>query len=183
MTLMIKWSLCLNIDPCPFSNENRNWSQRLWASVLVPKAGSSSCAVSIDSVTYWSTPLTILTQETGWSWNRFDQNVNSVLVFMATNFMTKTGPILVVFENPSSCTSLLLVSKHRVFSTLMLHLLSFLFQEFRSVVLFRQASNPHRGTVGITSGLPTIIRIFARILSPGFDAAVHWSDFLQWEGR
>ena len=43
-----------------------------------------------------------------------------------------------------------------------------LYQEFRSIVLCRQASNPHQSTVWIISGLRTMVRIFARILAPGF---------------
>ena len=48
-----------------------------------------------------------------------------------------------------------------------------LFQEYRSIVLVQQASNPHQNTVWITSGLLTIARIFARILAVGFSIALH----------
>ena len=49
-----------------------------------------------------------------------------------------------------------------------------LFQEYRSSVLVRQASNPHQNAIWIISGLLTIARIFARILAAGFSTAVHW---------
>ena len=47
------------------------------------------------------------------------------------------------------------------------------FHEYRSIVLFRKASNPHQNTVWIISGLLTIVRIFACILALGFTVAVH----------
>ena len=34
------------------------------------------------------------------------------------------------------------------------------FQEYRSIVFVRQASNPHQNTIWIISGLPTVARIF-----------------------
>ena len=50
-----------------------------------------------------------------------------------------------------------------------------LFQEYRSsIVLVRQALNPHQSTIWITSGLLTTVRIFARIIALGFTVAVHW---------
>ena len=52
-------------------------------------------------------------------------------------------------------------------------------QEYRSIVLSRQASHPHWNIVRIISGLRTIVRIFARILAPSFSVAVHWLEFLQ----
>ena len=48
-----------------------------------------------------------------------------------------------ILANPSSHTSQLLISRHRVISALMLHLLSFFWKkECRKIVLFRQASKP-----------------------------------------
>ena len=58
-----------------------------------------------------------------------------------------------------------------------------LFQEYRSTVRVQQASNPHQNTIWITSGLPAIARIFARILAVGFTPAVHWWIFLPSRGR
>ena len=58
-----------------------------------------------------------------------------------------------------------------------------LYQECRSIVLFRQASNPHQNIIWIISGLVTLVRMFARILAPGFTVAVHWSEFLQQKGE
>ena len=49
-----------------------------------------------------------------------------------------------------------------------------LYQECRSIVLIRQASDPHQSIVWIISGLMTIVRIPARILALGFTVAVHW---------
>ena len=49
-----------------------------------------------------------------------------------------------------------------------------LFQEYRSIVLIRQVSNPHQNIKWIISGLLTIVRIFARILALGFPVTVHW---------
>ena len=47
------------------------------------------------------------------------------------------------------------------------------FQEQRSIVLVREASNLHQNTVWIISGLLTIVQNFARILALGFTVAVH----------
>ena len=58
-----------------------------------------------------------------------------------------------------------------------------LYQECRSIVPFRQASNPHQNIVWIISGLPTIVQILARILAPNFTVAVHWSEFHQQKGE
>ena len=57
-----------------------------------------------------------------------------------------------------------------------------LYQECRSIVLFRQASNPHQNIIWIISGLLTLVRFFARVLAIGFTVAVHWSEFLQQKG-
>ena len=46
------------------------------------------------------------------------------------------------------------------------------YQEKRSIVLFRQASNPHQNIVWINSGLLTILQIVARILATSFPVGV-----------
>ena len=59
----------------------------------------------------------------------------------------------------------------------------FLYQEYRSIVLFRQASNPLQNIVWTISGLRTFVRIFGRILSPSLHVAVHWPVFLQQQNQ
>ena len=56
-------------------------------------------------------------------------------------------------------------------------------QEYRDIVQSRLDSNLLRNKVWITSGLHTIVRIFARILAPSFTVAVHWWNFLQWKDQ
>ena len=76
-TILIVWTLCFNVNPFPFKNRNRNWCQRCcgllsWScfSNEFPEAVSYSFSIGIDSVTYLSTPFTVLTHETVLSGNR-----------------------------------------------------------------------------------------------------------------
>ena len=91
-------------------NVNAGFCLGLASAMGFLEAVFSSFAVGIDSVTYSSTPFTILTQETVLSW-KWD-----LTVFMMTNFYVQDWSDSCVLENPSSCTSFLLVSRHCVFS-------------------------------------------------------------------
>ena len=87
---------------------------------------SSSFVVSIDSVTYLSTPFTILTQEKVLSWNRDGiLNFDTVSIITIANFYVQDSTDSCILENPSSFSSLLFIAKHRLFSAQLLHQLSF----------------------------------------------------------
>ena len=130
---------------------------------------SSSSLVSIDSVTYLSTPLTIPTQEEVLSWNR-DLTGTSRVHWSSwlQTFMSKTCPILVFLR---------------------IHPLVRVFFSFPGIVYSRNkccicspscvsreekyclvstSFKPHQNIVWIISGLLTCVRIFARILAPSF---------------
>ena len=142
----------------------------------VAEATSCSFVVGIDSVSYLSTPVKILTQETVLSWSRWNLNFGTVSIIMIANFCSRLGRFLSCFESillhesPLHCEAA---------CTLGISVASvvLLFQEYRSIVLVRQASNPHQNIVRIISGLLTIVRIFARILTLGFAVVVHWLGF------
>ena len=83
----------------------------------------------------------------------------------------------IFFENPSSYTSFLFVSRHRVFSAKMLHLLFFVEKYCPLSTSFEPASGHNLDIFCFR----TIVRIFARILAPSFTAAVHWYEFLHFK--
>ena len=141
-------------------NVNAGFCLGLASAMGFPEAVFSSFAVGIDSVTYSSTPFTVLTLETVLSW-KWD-----LTVFMMTNFYVQDWSDACVLENPSSCTSFLLVSRHCLLGINVVSPALLLYLEYRSIVLFRQASNPRQSIVWIVYGLRTSVRIFARILAP-----------------
>ena len=174
---MIDRCVSMSMHFLSIKNRNRNGSQRycclsclgLALAMGFTEAMSSSSLVSIDSVTYLSTPFTILTQEAVLSWNR-DLTRTSIVCWSSSwqTFMTKTGPILVFLRiHPhirvlSHCEASYILGMN-VASVVLL------FQEYRSTVLVRQASNLYRNTVWIISGLLTFVRISSRLPFP-----VHW---------
>ena len=90
--------------------------------------------------------------------------------------MSQNGAILVFLRiQPFEATCILDIN---VASLVLL-----LFKQCRSIVLDREASNPHQSIIWIFSGLRTIFRIFARILAQGFTFAVQWYEFLQHKGQ
>ena len=149
-----------------------------------PEATSFSFLVSIDSVTYSSTPFTILTQEAVLSWNRdgiwtsycIDHRDSKLLCSKLGRFSYSWESILThesLFHFEASC-----ILGKNVASVVLL-----LYHEKRSIVLFRKALNPHQNTVWIISGLLTIVQISARIFAPTLPVAVPWSEFLQQKGK
>ena len=104
---------------------------------------------------------------------RRNLNFNTTLFVTTADFNILDWADPRILENPSSHTSLFLVSRHRVLSA-SISLVLLLLQEYSSIVLVQQASNPHLNTIWIISGLLTIARIFARILAVGFSTAAHW---------
>ena len=109
---------------------------------------------------------------------------DAVSIIVIVNFYVQDWADPRILANPFSHTSHLFhfeascILGMNVASVVLL-----LYQECRSIVLFRQASNPHQNIIWIISGLVTLVRMFARILAPGFTVAVHWSEFLQQKGE
>ena len=182
------WSLCFFVYPFLSRtgietevNVTVGFCPGLALAMGFSEALSSSFLVSIDAVTHVSTPFTILTHETVLSSNR-DGIWTSILYrsWWSTNFCVQDWTDSCILENPSSETNLLFhfevscILGINVASVVLL-----LYQESRSIVLFRQASNPHQNILWIISGLLTTARISARILALGFSVAVHWSEFLR----
>ena len=116
-----------------------------------PEAVFSSFVVGINSVTYLSTPFTILTHETVLSWN------SKSLCSRLDRWLSCFGTIL-LHESPLHCEAACTLDTSVAFAVLLL------FQEYRSIVLVGQASNTRQNTIWITSGLLTVARIFSRTL-------------------
>ena len=76
----------------------------------------SSFLVCIDPATYLSIPLTIRTQECSVLKQSFDQNFNTVSIFLAPNFYAQDWTDTRIHEDRSFRSSRLFVSKHREFS-------------------------------------------------------------------
>ena len=111
------------------------------------EAMSSSSLVSIDSVTYLSTPFTILTQETVLSWNR--DGIWTSILFRSSwqqTFMFKTEPILVFLRIHPLLRVPFSLRSHRVFSAWMLHLLSFFSIKSIEVLSLFDKLQTHIGT-------------------------------------
>ena len=101
------------------------------------EAMSSSFVVSIDSVTYLSSPLTILTQGTVVLKQRWYLSFDTVSIIMIANFYVPDWADPCILENPSSFTSPIFIARHCIFSAKMLHLLSFFcFKSFEVLSLF-----------------------------------------------
>ena len=75
---------------------------------------------------------------------------------------------------------LLHLETSRIFDMKVASLFLLVSQEYGSIVQSQLISNQLRNIVWITSGLRTIVRIFARVLAASFTVAVHWLEFLQW---
>ena len=182
------WSLCFNVHPFSFKNKNRNGSQRYcgllsWScfSKWFPRSSVFFSLVSIDSVTYWSTPFTIPNQEAVLSWNR-DGTLTPILYRSSRpqTFMFKTGPILVFFR---------------------IHPVTRVFFSFRGIVCsrhkcciscpsvsreglscFDKLSSPYQNILWIISGLLTIVQ-FSLTLAPFFSVDVQLVWVSSAEGR
>ena len=124
-------SLYFNVCPSSFTNRNRNGSQRYGLlfcrglALAMDFSPVSSFLVSIDSVTYLSTPRTILTQEAVLFETEIGPEFQQCVVLVMANDHVQHWADSRVLENPSCRTSLLLVSRHGVLSALMLHLLPY----------------------------------------------------------
>ena len=142
------WSLCFNVYQLSLMNWNRNGRQRhcgrqSWSCFgkSLAEALCSSSLVCIDSVTYLSIPLTIRTPRGCVVLKqRFDQNFNTVSIFMATNFYVQDWTDSRILENPSFRSSELFASKHCVFSAETLHPISFFC--IKSIVIFSTIFKP-----------------------------------------
>ena len=98
---------------------------------------------------------------------RFNQNFNTFSIFMTTNFCVQDWTYSRILENPSFRSGLLLASNHCVFSSEMLHPISFFCIKCEDVLsFFQQSSNQRQSIVWITSDQQTIDRIYAHSLAP-----------------
>ena len=175
---MIVWSLCCNVDQFPFSNKTRNWRQLYcgllsWSCfcngfhrsyVLFFNGRHRFFHVLINAI-HDSDPRngSVLKQ-------RWNLNFDTVSIIMiATFFYVQDWCDPHILEHPSSYTGHLFILGINVASVVLL-----LKENYGSIVLVRQASNPHQNTIWEISGLLTNARIFARLLSLGFSTAVQW---------
>ena len=111
---------------------------------------------------------------------RWNLNFDTVSIIMIANFCVQDWADTRILANPSSHTSSLFnFEASCILGINVASVVLLLYQECRSIVLFRQASNPHQNIIWIISGLLTLVRFFARFLAIGFTVAVHWSEFLQ----
>ena len=130
--------------------------------------------VSVVSVTYFSTPVTIRTQEAVLSWNR-DRTWISILwrSSWCKHVCSRLGQFSFSYES-----SLLLEISDRYeaakipcinvpFRWVLLHQVGW------NIVLLRRFSNQRQSIVWITSGCQIVVRIVARILATNFPVAVH----------
>ena len=167
---------------------NRNRTQRycglqLWScfSNEFPEVMSSSSLVSIDSVTYLSTPFTILTHEAALSSNRDGTRTAKYCIdhHDCKLLCSRLGRI------SYSCESVLFIqvalsfrgmvySRHKCCISC-----PFSVTRAQKYCPFSTSSNPHQSIIWIISGIRTLVRIFARILAPGFPVAAHCIEFLQ----
>ena len=69
------------------------------------------------------------------------QNFNTVSIFMTTNFLSKTGPILVFLKSILSIESSFRFETSCILGINVASLVLLLYQVSRSIVLFRQSSN------------------------------------------
>ena len=98
---------------------------------------------------------------------RWDLNFDAVPIIMIANFYVQDW-------TDYSCESILSheSSSHFeascIFGISVASVVLLVYQECRSIVPFREASNPHKNIVWIISCLLKNVRIFARILAPGF---------------
>ena len=111
--------------------------------------------------------------------DHFGQHSRSSILYRSswqqTFYMFKTGPIL-VFLRIHLCESPFKISRHRVFSAFLLHLLPW--KKFcPSSTSVKPTSERSLDNFWCSA------RIFARILAPGFSVAVHWSEFLRQKGE
>ena len=97
-----------------------------------------------------------------------DQNFNSVSIFVTANCYVHDWTDSRILENPIlSHESSSRFEASCIVGTNVASVVVLLYQEYRSIVLVRQASNPHQNTVWTMSGLRAIVRTFARILALG----------------
>ena len=117
----------------------------------------SPVAVGTDSVTYLSKPFTIPTHETVCLEIEKELELQRCMVRHDSKLLcSRLDRSLSCLESILSHESYFHCEAAGILGIRVAPVILLLFQEYRSVVLVQQASNPHQNTMWITSGLLTI---------------------------
>ena len=154
--------------------------------MVFAEAVSSSSVVSIDSVTYLSTPFTMLTSRNGIVLKqRWNLNFNIVSIIMIANLHVHDCADSRILENPSILLkeSFFHCEASYILGISVASLVLLLYQEYRSIVLCRQASNPHQNIVWFWWFFWQLFEFLLVFLHKVFPLLCIGRCFLRWRGR